>query len=219
MKIIQPMLFRRAALACGAAVLSLALAGPAAHAQDTAAKKASAAATQDAIRDLWVGHIFWVRNVVVDTYAGNAAGAAAAEQQVVANARAIAGAIEPFYGKPVSEKLFGLLAGHWGAIKDHIAATDKGDAAGQKAAVDKLTANASEIAAFLSGANPNLPNDTLRGLLAAHGGHHVQQNRQLKAKQYDQEAQTWDAMRNHMYTVADALTAAIARQFPDKFSS
>ncbi len=218
MKLIQSTLFPRALLVCVTAVLSL-TAGLASQAQDTAAKRASAAATQDAIRDLWVGHIFWVRNVVVDTYAGNAAGASSAEKQVVANAKAIAGAIEPFYGKAASDKLFGLLAGHWGAIKDHIAATNQGDAAGQKAAVDKLTANANEIAGFLSGANPNLPNDTLRGLLAAHGAHHVQQNQQLKAKQYDQEAQTWTAMKDHMYTVADALTAAIAKQFPDKFTS
>lgn len=189
-----------------------------AHAQGEPAAKASAAATQDAIRDLWVGHIFWVRNVVLGTYTGDAPAAAAAEKQVVANAKAIAAAIEPFYGKAASEKLFGLLAGHWGAIKDHIGATNRGDAVAQKAAVDKLTANASEIATFLAGANPNLPVDTLRALLTAHGAHHVQQNTQLKAKRYDQEAQTWAAMKDHMYTVADALTGAIAKQFPERFS-
>lgn len=217
----QTICLDRAVLLCAAALVSVASWSGAsdAYAQDKAAAKVSAAATQDAIRDLWVHHIFWVRNVVVDTYAGNAAASAAAEKQVVANAKAIAGAIEPFYGKVASEKLFGLLAGHYGAIKEHIVATNKGDAAGQKAAVEKLTANANEIAAFLAGANPHLPVDTLRGLLAAHGAHHVQQNTQLKAKQYDQEAQTWAAMKDHMYTVADALTGAIAKQFPDKFSS
>ena len=32
-----------------------------------------------ALRDLWVGHIFWVRDVVVSTFAGNRPAAAAAE--------------------------------------------------------------------------------------------------------------------------------------------
>jgi hypothetical protein len=41
---------------------------------------------------------------------------------------------------------------------------------------------------------------------------------QLKAKQYEQEAQTWTAMKDHMYVIADALTAAIAKQFPEKFA-
>jgi hypothetical protein len=85
------------------------------------------AETGAVLRDLWVGHIFWVRNVVVDTFAGNKAAAAAAEKEVVANAKQIAGAIEPYYGKAASEKLFGLLAGHYGAVKQYLEATAAGD--------------------------------------------------------------------------------------------
>jgi hypothetical protein len=191
----------------------------AAHSHAAAAPAAIAAPTaaqaQDALRDLWVGHVFWVRNVVVETLAGNAAAAKAAEDQVVANARQIAGAIEPFYGKAASEKLFGQLAGHYGAIKEWLLAKD---AAGQEAAFKKLVANAEEIATFLSSANPNLPKDTLRGLLLAHGGHHIQQIRQLRDRDYDAEAQTWQAMTQHMYVIADALAGALHKQFPAKFA-
>jgi hypothetical protein len=185
------------------------------HQQANAGATITAAQTQDAMRDLWIGHVFWVRNVAVETVAGNAAAAKAAEEQVVANAKQIAGAIEPFYGKAASEKLFGLLAGHYGAVKEYLNA--KG-APAQDAAWKKLGANAEEISVFLSGANPNLPVDTLRSLLVAHGGHHVQQIKQLRAKDYTGEAQTWDAMKQHMYVIADALTGAIAKQFPTKFS-
>lgn len=180
-----------------------------------AAKVVEATAAQ---RDLWVGHIFWVRNVVTDTLAGNKQAAAAAEKEVVANAKAIAASIEPFYGKAASEKLFGLLAGHYGAVKQHLQATAAGSQAKQEGAVKSLIGNATEIAKFLSGANPNLPFDTLNGLLLAHGGHHIQQNQQLTSKQYAQEAQTWEAMKKHMYVIADALARAIAKQFPAKFS-
>lgn len=173
--------------------------------------------TKTALRDLWLGHVFWVRNVVDARFAGDASEAKAAEQQVVENAQAIAGAIEPFYGKAASDQLFKLLAGHWGAISDYLDATRAGKKTAQDAAYKMLVDNAGQIATFLSGANPHLPADTLRGLLTAHGAHHVQQIQQFQAKQYDQEAKTWTAMKDHMYVIADALAGGIAKQFPEKF--
>lgn len=176
------------------------------------------AETSAVMRDLWLGHVFWVRNVVVDTFAGNKRAATTAEKEVVANAKQIAAAIEPYYGKAASEKLFGLLAGHYGAVKQYLDATAAGSKSKQETAVRNLTANATEIATFLSSANPNLPFDTLNGLLIAHGGHHLQQVQQVKSRQYAEEAQTWHAMKKHMYVIADALAGAIAKQFADKLS-
>ena len=178
---------------------------------------AKVAATQAAERDLWVGHIFWVREVVRGLAEKNQAAADFAEKQVVANAKGIAGSIEPFYGKAATDQLFKLLAGHYTAVKTHAAATVAGDAAGAQKAIADLTGNANEIAKFLSGANPNLPEATLKSLLAAHGGHHVQQNQQLVTHDMAGEARTWDAMKSHIYTLADALAGGIAKQFPDKF--
>jgi hypothetical protein len=196
---------------------AFAIGAPAYAAHEHAAPAASSKVgeTKDALRDLWVGHVFWVRNVALETIAGNTAAAKAAEDQVVANAKQIAAAIEPFYGKAASDTLFGQLAGHYGAVKEYLSATGK---AAQDAAFKKLVANAEEIAKFLSGANPNLPIDTLRSLLLAHGGHHVEQIRQLREKDYAGEAKTWEAMKQHMYVIADALTGAIAKQFPQKFA-
>lgn len=188
------------------------------HSLAQAAAPARVNETGAALRDLWVGHVFWVRNVVVSTFAGNRPAAAAAEQEVVANAKQIAAAIEPYYGKDASEKLFGLLAGHYGAVKQYLEATVAGNKGKQDAAFKSLSANATEISRFLSSANPNLPFDTLNGLLLAHGGHHVQQIQQVKNKQYAEEAQTWEAMKRHMYVIADALAGAIAKQFPKQFS-
>src|SRR4030095_5924524 len=111
--------------------------------------------------------------VSVSAFAGTHPAPAAAEQEVVANAKQIATAIEPYYGKAASEKLSGLLAGHYGAVKQYLDATVAGSNSKQDAAIKSLTDNATEIARFLSGANPNLPFDTLNGLLLAHGGHHM----------------------------------------------
>jgi hypothetical protein len=188
------------------------------HASAQAPAPTKVTDTKAALRDLWVGHIFWVRSVVVDTLAGNKAAAAASEPQVVANAKQIAAAIEPYYGAAASEKLFGLLAGHYGAVKQYLEATASDSRTKQDAAAKSLTVNATEIAKFLSDANPNLPFDTLNGLLLGHGGHHMQEIQQLHSKQYAEEAQTWEAMKKHMYVISDALVGAIAKQFPKQFS-
>jgi hypothetical protein len=71
-------------------------------------------ATKAALRDLWIGHVFWIRNVVVTGLAGDVTAQQTAEKQVVGNAQSIAGSIEPFYGAKAKEKLFALLAGHYG---------------------------------------------------------------------------------------------------------
>ncbi len=175
------------------------------------------AQTDAALRDLWVGHAFWVRAVVGETLAGNTAAATAAENGAVTNAKQIAAAMEPYYGKAASEKVFGLLGGHYGAVKQYLTATAAGNSAQQESARKAMLDNAEQIASFLGNANPHLPIDGLRGMLLAHGGHHVQQIQQLRDKQYAEEAQTWEAMKNHMYGIADALTGAIAMQFPAKF--
>jgi hypothetical protein len=202
-----------------AAVLALAFPGFASQAGpvDDAAPTVTVADTSAALRDVWLGHIFWVRNVVDARFEGSQNAAKAAEQQVVANAHAIAGAIEPFYGEAASEKLFELLAGHWGAISDYLDATRADSKADQDAAFKQLVENADAIAAFLGGANPHLPVDTLRSLLTAHGSHHVQQIQQFSAGEFDAEAKTWAMMKDHTYVIADALADGIARQFPDKF--
>ena len=209
-----------ATLLAAAAVISLQAAAhdaPTPKAAQPAAIATKLADTRAALRDLWIGHVFWVRNVVDARFEGDKAAADAAERQVVENAKAIAGAIEPFYGNAASEKLFTLLAGHWGAVKSYLDATVANNKSGQDAAMSKLLANANDIATFLGGANPNLPVETLKGLLAAHGSHHVQQIGEFKAKQWDAEAKTWAAMTQHMYVIADALADGLAMQFPEKF--
>jgi len=170
------------------------------------------------LRDLWLGHIFWVRNVSVAAFDKNDAATKSAEQQAVANAQAIAASIEPFYGAAAKDGFFKLLAGHYGAVKAYLVATVAGDAAGQGTATQSLTSNAEEIAIFLSKANPYLPKDAVQGLLLAHGGHHIRQIQQLKDRKYEAEAQTWEEMKKHVYQIADATADALAKQFAKKFS-
>ena len=171
---------------------------------------------QLALRDLWTGHIFWVRSVVLASHYDDGAGAEVAEAKAVENARALADAITPFYGKEAADKLFGLLAGHYGAIKDYMQAGFSENKSGKDAASKKLIANAEEIAIFLDGANPHLPKEAVHPLLIAHGAHHIHQIDAVHQGDFSKEAEVWDAMIAHIYSLADAMAGALAKQFPDK---
>lgn len=215
-----------AATAGGLAWTQAFAATPAASAAHTHATVITAAAvasqakvdsTKAVLRDLWIGHVFWTRNVVVAALAGDAAAQKTAENEVVANAQAIAASIEPFYGPSAKKQLFTLLAGHYGAVKAYLEASLAKNEKQKSEATSKLLDNAGAIATFLSGANPHLAKATLEELLQAHGGHHIAQIQQLQAKDHAGEAKTWADMSQHIYVLSDALADALAKQFPAKF--
>lgn len=214
---------RRELVTVGAAIAALVpLSGSAFAARKHSPKKQARTdktfETAAALRDLWIGHIFWVRAVSIATIEKRDVAARIAEEQAVTNARSIAATIEPFYGAAAKDTFFKLLAGHYGAVKAYLVATVADDAAKQGTATQSLTSNAEEIATFLSKANPYLPKDAVNNLLLAHGGHHIQQIQQLKDHKYEAEAHTWEEMKNHIYQIADATADALAKQFADKFS-
>ncbi len=197
---------------------SLSLAAPAATATPAAAADPVAVLeTKMALRDLWVEHVFWIRSYVLATDAGDEAQRKVAEDEVVSNAKALAATITPFYGQPAADGLLKLLAGHWAAVRDYNTATVNHSKTAQDKAVQGITANADAIAEFLSGANPNLPENAVFGLLSAHGAHHVAQINQIAAHDFRGEARTWEAMREHMLVIADSIAEALAKQFPDRF--
>ena len=174
---------------------------------------------KQSLRNLWLGHIYWVQHAVLNNATNSPAERNAAEKEVVANAQQIANTVTPFYGEARSEQLFMLLTSHVAAIKDYSEATVAGHTGQQDAALARLASNVDDIAEFFNGVNPSyLSKDTVRGLIAAHVAHHVLQINQYKNKEYDRLEETWPMMRQHVYLIADTLTAALVKQFPSEFS-
>jgi hypothetical protein len=193
---------------------------PPAHTQ-AAPNPAKVTDLKMALRGLLTDHIFWVRSLVIATRLGDRAEASVSDANGTENARAIGRSIAPIYGQAAGEKFATLFVGHYSAVKDYMRAAFannyKGSAALEKTAQDRLTKNATDIAAFLSSANPNLPNGTVYALLVAHAGHHIAAINATAKKDWAAEAKVWDPMVMHIDTIADALADAIAKQFPDKF--
>jgi hypothetical protein len=174
---------------------------------------------QKTLRDLWLGHIFMIQHVVLINAMNDPAARDAADKQVLANAKQIADTFIPFYGEARSKNLFTLLAGHYASVKEYSEATIAENSGKQDAALARLSSNADDIDIFFNGVNPHhLPKGTVRGLIEAHGAHHVLQINQYKKKEYAKLEETWPMMRQHVYVIADTLATALAKQFPDKFS-
>lgn len=212
-------------LLCGLALgLVLTASAPAALAHEAGAAPASASSSATApklhaaMRALWHGHIVHTRAYAMAVKAGHQAAAKKAADDVVANAKQIAGAVASFYGKPAGDQMLTLLAGHWGGVKALADATHNGDKAGEQKAMQDLAANATAIAKFLSGANPNLPEATVESLMMMHVSDHQMHIGAIMAGNTAAAAKTWTHMQAHMNTIADALAGAIAKQFPAKAS-
>ena len=154
---------------------------------------------QKAFRDLWLGHIFLIQHVVLYNAATDPAARDAADKQVLANAKQIANTFIPFYGQARSEKLFALLSGHYGAVKEYSEATIAENTASTRYCACPLgIQRRRHRRVFQRNQSPHLPKDTVRGLIAAHGAHHVLQINQYKKKEYAKLEETWSMMRQHV---------------------
>ena len=168
-------------------------------------------------RDLWLGHIYWVQHAVLDNAKNSQAERAAVKKEIDSNTKQIASAITPFYGEARSQQFLNLLDLNISAVREYSEATVAGNKSQQDAALVRLASNADDFGAFFSSINPHLSESTVRGLIAAHGAHHVLQINQYQKKDYAHLDETWKMMREHVYVIADTLTEAFAKQFPDKF--
>jgi hypothetical protein len=182
------------------------------------ANPATVAELQQSFRDLWLGHIYWVQYAVLDSAKSSPVERDAVKKEVDANTKQIANTIIPFYGEAASQRFLSLLDIHIEVLREYSEATVAGDPSWQGAALVRLAANAGDFGAFFSSINPHLSESTVRGLIAAHGAHHVLQINQYKKKDYAHLDETWKMMREHVYVIADTLADALVKQFPGKLS-
>ncbi|MGH8145185.1 MAG: hypothetical protein ACREPY_02540 [Rhodanobacteraceae bacterium] len=211
------------ALALGLAMTATApsvLAQPVPAAPQAASSPAAAPAAPKlhaALRALLHGHIVATRDYALAVHAGNKAHAKKAANAAVANAKQIANAVAGFYGKAGGDAFLKLLAGHWGGVKALTDATHAHNSAAEQKAMQDLATNGTQIAKFLSSANPNLPEETVKGLWMMHvNDHKIQVEEMMSNAPEAEQAKAWAEMQEHANTIADALAGGIAKQFPNK---
>ncbi len=214
-----------AGLAALAAVLTAACSGgsksaPAAPAADHASHGASSAEVtfQADMRKLWEDHITWTRLAIISIEAG-APDTSATVDRLMQNQVDIGNAIKPFYGNDAGDKLTALLKDHISIAADILTAAKAGDAAKVQVASDRWNANADEIAAFLSSANPTAwPVSDMKKMMHDHLDLTLAEAVDHLKGNYAADVADYDKVHAEILSMADMLSAGIINQFPQKFS-
>jgi hypothetical protein len=169
-----------------------------------------------AMRKLWSDHVVWTRQYIVAATADDPSAAAAAAR-LMKNQEDLGNAIVPYYGSEAGTKLTDLLKQHINIAVDLVAAAKAKDNTKLGDADKRWHDNATEIATFLSGANPNWSKDGLVTMLNEHLSLTTEEAKARLEKRWDDDARTFDRIFDQAMHMADALADGIVKQFPDKF--
>lgn len=176
----------------------------------------SAVALRNSMRQLWEEHIVYTRNFIISAL-GDLGDADKVAERLLRNQDDIGDAIKPVYGEEAGKKLSSLLRDHILIAADIVKAAKTGDNDGVAKGEARWHANADEIAAFLSGANPRWPKATLTDMLYKHLDFTTTEVVSRVKKDWPADIEAYDKGHAHMLMFADALTNGIVRQFPKKF--
>ena len=206
-------LLRARALILAPALLTLVACSARAPAQMVADKSDALRAD---MRKLWEDHVTWTRLYIVSA-AANLPDKEANAARLMRNQDDIGNAIKPYYGDAAGTQLTGLLKSHITIATEIIDAAMKGDNAGKEDAARRWGANADDIAGLLSGANPtNWPLPEMKRMLHDHLDLTTQEVVAHLGKDWAGSIAAYDRIHEQVLAMADALSAGIAKQFPDK---
>ncbi len=172
---------------------------------------------RNAMRQLWEEHIVYTRGFITSALAGLEDTGKVAER-LLRNQDDIGNAIKPIYGEEAGKKLAALLRDHILIAADIVTAAKSGDNDGVAKGQKRWTANADDIAVFLSGANPNWPVQSLKDMLYMHLAYTTTEVVSRLKKDWPADIEAYDKGHAHMLMFADMLTDGIVKQFPKKFT-
>jgi hypothetical protein len=171
---------------------------------------------RQALRRLWMDHTVYTRLYITSAFA-NIPDAQAMAERLLRNQDEIGNAVVPFYGGDAGKKLADLLRQHILIAVDVVSAAKANDKNKLAESDKRWVANADEIAAFLSSANPNWPKKDVEDLLHLHlqlikdfVGEHM-------ANKFPAEIKKLDEYFTEGMLIADTLSEGIIKQFPNKF--
>ena len=176
----------------------------------------SAVELRMAMRELWEAHVMYTRNYIISAVA-NLDDVGAIAGRLLKNQDDIGAAIKPMYGDAAGNKLAALLKDHITIAVDVVKAAKAGADADLAQADKRWHANADELAAFLSGANPNWTKKELTEMLYRHLELTTGEVVARLKKDWAADIAAYDQGDAHMLMFADVLTKGIIKQFSDKF--
>src|ERR1043165_8070542 len=182
-----------------------------------AEENSKSVALQTAMRKLWEDHITWTRVFIISA-AADLPDKDAATQRLLQNQVDIGNAVKPYYGAAAGDQLTALWK------DDILISADVGDAAKANCqakladANRRWSANADQIADFLSKANPkNWPDAEMRSMMHDHLAVTTNEAVARLHSDWAGDVKAYDAVHTQILNMADMLSPGIVKQFPDKF--
>ena len=185
-------------------------------AQTTSVASTAAVNLKQDMRKLWTDHVIWTRAYVVAAV-DDRPEATASAARLMKNQEDIGKAVGTYYGAAAGQQLTTLLKDHINIAVDLVKAAKAGDKMSQDKANQRWQENATQIADFLSKANPHWPRAALVDMMKMHLSTTTTEVVARLKKDWEGDVRAFDALYDHILKMADALSNGIIKQFPDKF--
>jgi len=190
-----------------------------AHSDDTEANtisKKEFVLRQD-MRKLWEDHVTWTRLAVI-SLTTDSPDTAATVARLLKNQTDIGNAIKPFYGPAAGKQLTALLREHILIAADLIAVARKGDQEGIVSEQARWTANADQIATFLSKANPrSWKPGSMKAMMRDHLRLTTDEVVARLQKNWAADVRAYDRIHVQILHMSDMLSDGLVKQFPSRF--
>ncbi|MEO6508919.1 MAG: hypothetical protein ABIO02_03120 [Patescibacteria group bacterium] len=134
------------------------------------------------------------------------------------NSIALSKAVGSVYGPEAEAKFLDIWRSHIGFFVDYTVAAKGGDKAGMDKAVQNLGGYADAISDLLSGANPNLPREAVHSVIMEHIGLLKGAVDAYGAGDYEMSYAKQHEADEQVGVIADTLSGAIVKQYPEKFN-
>ena len=168
------------------------------------------------LNKLWAEHAAWTRNLILCIVDG-LPGTDLAVNRLMQNQVDIGNAFKPYYGDEGGNKLTELLKMHIAISADVVKSANERNFISLEKGNKKWHANADEISAFLSKANPNWALADMEMMMNDHLKLTTDEAVQRIKKDYDADIIAYDKVHDEILEMSAMLADGIIKQFPEKF--
>ncbi|UNK21310.1 acetylglutamate kinase [Paenibacillus sp. N3/727] len=168
------------------------------------------------MRLLWEQHVAWTRMAII-SIVFNLPDIDVVLARLLQNAPDMGNALKPFYGESIAITYSNLIKEHLVIAAELVKAAKAGDTKAVADAEKRWYSNADEIVVFLSHINPYIPKEEFRKMFYEHLALTKAEAVAMLNKDYKLSVQLYDRIELEALEMADMISEAIIKQFPQMF--